>query len=81
MFVRYGPLHSFHDEVVYNGANIDAADIVWCRWMGPAGDAQVFQYYRGRKFWIADVNQKDVPPRLAPYIEQLQFARTLSRTK
>jgi len=55
-FVRYGPNHDFHDEWVYNAADVDAAPIVWCRWMGPREDSEVMRYYPGRQFWIVDVN-------------------------
>jgi len=43
---------------VYNAANVDAAPIIWCRWMGPAEDSEVMRYYSGRQFWIVDVDAK-----------------------
>jgi hypothetical protein len=75
VFVRYGPHHIFDDEWVYNGANIDASPIVWCRWMGPAEDGEVMQYYGDRQFWIVDVDGGGVAARLSHYEEQLNRAR------
>jgi hypothetical protein len=56
VFVRYGPKHNFSSEWVYNPANIDASRIVWCRWTGPTEDAEVIRYYKGRQFWLVDVD-------------------------
>jgi len=67
VFVRYGPRHSFHDEWVYNAANIDLSPIVWCRWMGPMKDSEVIRYYPGRQFWIVDVDGVEVAPKLSRY--------------
>jgi hypothetical protein len=67
VFVKYGPTHSFHDEWVYNAADIDAARIVWCRAIGPEEDARVIRYYDGRSFWLADVEARMARvTRLAP---------------
>jgi hypothetical protein len=57
VFVRYGANHSFHDEWVYNGANIDSAKVIWCRATDPADEAEVTRYYQGRHFWMADVDK------------------------
>jgi hypothetical protein len=56
VFVRYGANHMFSDEWVYNAADIDAAPIVWCRWMGSRDDSEVRRYYPDRQFWIVDVD-------------------------
>jgi hypothetical protein len=63
--VRYGPDHRFHDEWVYNGANIDASSIVWVRWLGTVADARVAHYYPERLMWLADVSDRTV--HLRPY--------------
>ena len=65
VFVRYGPTHDFHDEWVYNAADIDASRIVWCRAMGPADDAEVARYYRDRKLWLVDAGEGT--GKLSPY--------------
>jgi len=56
VFVRYGADHSFHDEWVYNAADVDASPIVWCRAMGPVDDSEVTRYYKDRQTWVADVD-------------------------
>jgi hypothetical protein len=56
VFVRYGANHSIHDEWVYNAANIDGAPVVWCRATDSADEAEVTHYYKGRRFWIANVD-------------------------
>ena len=60
VFVRYGPGHSFHEEWVYNAANVDAAEIVWCRALGAAEDAAAMRYYDDRQAWLATVDGNDV---------------------
>jgi hypothetical protein len=65
VFVRYDATHSFHDEVVYNAADIDAAPIVWCRSMGEVEDAEVARYYTDRRMWLADVTGESVT--MSPY--------------
>ena len=75
VFVRYGSTHSFHDEVVYNGADVDAAPIVWCRGMGPVEDAEVARYYADRRMWLADVTGESV--KVSPYELDLSTTRTI----
>jgi hypothetical protein len=56
VFVRYGGKHSFHDEWVYNAADVDASRIVWCRAIDRTEDSEVTRYYEDRSFWLADVD-------------------------
>ena len=65
--VRYGPEHGPHNEWVYNGADIDAAKVVWARDMGASGNEELLQYFRDRKAWLIDVEADDVTPQLVPY--------------
>lgn len=65
VFIHYGVNHSFHDEWVYNAADIDASPIVWCRAMNPSDDAEVTRYYKDRHFWFANVDGDTV--RVSPY--------------
>jgi hypothetical protein len=58
--VRYGADHSFHNEWVYNAADIDASAIIWCRAKDPGYDNEVMRYFTGRHFWIADVSRDTV---------------------
>jgi len=38
-------------DFVYNGADIDRQRVIWARDLGPARNAALRAYYRGRKFW------------------------------
>jgi hypothetical protein len=69
VFIKYGADHRFHDEWVYNAADVDAAPIVWCRASGPTEALDVICYYRGRQFWTASVGKSRV--RLSRYIPGL----------
>jgi hypothetical protein len=68
ILVRYTGSHSPHEEWVYNGANIDAQDIVWAHDLGPVENARLVDYYKGRRIWLfqPDVNSL----RLDPYGEK-----------
>ncbi len=57
VFVTYESDHSFHDEWVYNAADVDQAPIIWCRAGGPAEELDVIRYYSGRQFWMASVGR------------------------
>jgi hypothetical protein len=58
VLVRYGAGHDFHDEWVYNAANIDDASIAWCRSLGAAEDAEATSYYEGRQAWRVLVDDR-----------------------
>lgn len=55
VFVRYGPGHDFHNEWVYNSANIEDAPIIWARHMEPEENVRLAQEYDGRKVWVLRV--------------------------
>jgi len=67
ILVRYSADHIDRgDECVYNGADIDAQQIVWARDMGEAKNRELIDYYRGgRRVWLY---QPDTDPaKLIPY--------------
>jgi hypothetical protein len=51
--VRYDSKdHNIHDEWVYNGAEIDAAKVLWARELDPAQNATLLAYFHDRKIWL-----------------------------
>jgi hypothetical protein len=64
VFVRYGPQHTLQ-EWVRNDADIDRSPVVWAVDRGPAEDRQLIEYYKDRKVWIVEPDEK--PPILMPY--------------
>jgi len=66
--VRYGGTHSFHNEWVYNAANIDASPVVWARDMGDPGNQPLLDYFRGRADWVVQVNDDRGPFHVSPYV-------------
>jgi hypothetical protein len=63
VFVKYGPGHSFHQEWVYNGADIDGSEIIWARDMGAGGNQGLLAYYADRNAWLMTVS--GAPPAAA----------------
>lgn len=55
VFVRYGPWADLHDEWIANRADIDAADIVWARSMGPGADRLLRRYFADRAAWVVEI--------------------------
>jgi len=64
--VQYGPHHeiAFH-EWVYNEADIDRANVIWARDMGPARNKELIDYFRDRHAWLVEADE--TPPRVVPY--------------
>jgi hypothetical protein len=50
--VRYAEDHNIHDEWVYNGADIDAAKVLWARELTREQNAQLFAYFKDRNIWL-----------------------------
>ena len=67
VIVSYGPEHSFHDEWVYNDADIDAAKIVFARAMNSRQDCQLAEYFKFHRIWLLGVNADESMPELKPY--------------
>jgi len=63
--VRYLPCHDFHDEWVFNRADIDSARVVWARDMGPVPNTELIKYFKDRRVWL--VQPDDEGHKLFPY--------------
>ena len=62
--VKYRPTHFQSEEWVYNEPDIDAAKIVWARDSGSENNAEILQYFRQRRIWLLEPDEK--PPHLVP---------------
>ena len=65
VIVNYGSRHSFYYEWVYNGADIDAAKVLWARDMGNDGNQELLNYFKNRRIWRVDADASS--PKLEPY--------------
>ncbi len=55
VIVRYGADHDLNQEWVYNAADIDGAQVVWARTMGPEKDRALIDYFSDRRAWLFEV--------------------------
>jgi hypothetical protein len=68
IIVRYEPDHNIHDEWVYNGANIDAAKVLWARELDAPQNAKLLAYFKDRTAWLVepDVDNTELIPYSQP---------------
>ena len=66
--VSYEPDHNLHDEWVYNGAEIDAAKVLWARDIDPVQNAELFAYFKHRHIWFVYPDKDNTE--LIPYSAQ-----------
>jgi hypothetical protein len=52
VLVRYAEDHNPVEEWVYNKADMDGSKVIWARDMSPEEDQQLFDYFKGRHFWL-----------------------------
>jgi hypothetical protein len=71
VIVRYQLGRDPFEEWVYNEADIDAARVVWARDMGPAENRELVEYFRNRRAWLLEADEK--PPRLTPYDKAVEI--------
>src|SRR5262249_29984761 len=67
VIVSYGPQHSFHDEWVYNEADIDGAKVVFAHAMNSAQDCQLAEYFKCHQIWSLEVDGDESVPKLRAY--------------
>jgi hypothetical protein len=65
VIVRYEPDHNVHDEWVYNGADIDAAKVLWARELDETQNARLFAYFKDRTVWLVEPDNDNTE--LTPY--------------
>ena len=65
VFVRYGPLHLFQEEWVWNAADIDGARVVWARDLGPEENQKLLTHYPTRTPLLLEPDVR--PMRLTRY--------------
>ena len=65
VMVRYEEDHNLHDEWVYDGAEIDAAKVLWARELDPAQNAKLFGYFKDRQVWLVEPDTDNTE--LIPY--------------
>ena len=59
VLVNDEPNHIFHNEWVYNGADIDKEQIVWARSMDEKDNAKLLAYFKDRQAWRITVNREE----------------------
>jgi hypothetical protein len=65
--VSYGNGHSYHDEWVYNEADIDGAKVLFARAMNSKQDCQLAGYFKSHRIWSLQVDGEESMPTLKPY--------------
>ncbi len=69
MIVRYKPDHEVLEEWVYNEADIDGSKVVWARDMDTAKNNELIDYYKDRRLWLLEPDEK--PVRVTPYVPDI----------
>lgn len=65
IFVRYDSTHDTGDDWVYNGADIDAEQVVWARELDRGSNETLMRHFAGRSAWL--VEPDDPAPHLIAY--------------
>jgi hypothetical protein len=58
--VRYQPEHDFHREWVFNGADIDAEQVIWARESDAEQNRKLFDYFADRSIWLVEPDRTPV---------------------
>jgi len=64
VLVSYAPNQVFHNEWVFNNADIDKGPVVWARSMNEEDDAKLIAYFKDRLVWRITVNREHRPHKL-----------------
>jgi hypothetical protein len=64
--VRYSPEHDYSRiEWVYNAADIDSSKVIWAREMDAPDNEELIRYYKDRKIWLVQPDER--PALVTPY--------------
>ena len=64
IFVAYGPMHSYHSELVHNLSNMDQQNIIWARRLDDRSDRDMATAYPDRNVWMLYIGGKNTLTRL-----------------
>jgi hypothetical protein len=67
VLVSYGAEYSIHREWVYNGANIDAAKVVFAHHMDSNRNCELVRYFKDRWSWSLLVEHENETVKLEPF--------------
>lgn len=67
ILVRYGLKHNWHNEWVYNEADIDAAEVVWARELDELQNRKLIAHFADRQVWRLEVVSTNAVPKLTRY--------------
>jgi hypothetical protein len=65
IFVYYGPAHRLGDEWIYNEPDIDHAEVIWARDLGPEVNRELITYYPTRRVCL--LQPDEITVRLSRY--------------
>lgn len=54
--VRYGPEHNYHEEWVYNSADLESSAVVWARDLGSERNQALLEHFYDREHWLLELN-------------------------
>jgi len=75
VMVRYAKFHNIHYEWVYNGAEIDSAQVLWARDIDSSQNEKLLVHFKDRQIWLVEPDERDREARqLKP------FARTVTQS-
>jgi hypothetical protein len=58
VIVHYGPQHDFYEEWVENGADLQAAPVIWAREGSTKKNCELMATYSGRAVWRLDADHE-----------------------
>ena len=70
VIVRYGPDHDTAQEWVFNGADLEATEVLWARDLGDVANAELIEALPERRPWLLVTGHKGRLPELLPYADR-----------